>query len=110
MCNTRQMLFFMRTAKSNKDQIMELHATMSTATATVKDIPALGGHGHGVHIGNRRLAQDIDLDKDVVFSGTDNGFVTMTETVAFKAKRYAFHLYLFCHQAPMPCRPMLLVS
>ncbi|OAD00506.1 hypothetical protein MUCCIDRAFT_185348 [Mucor lusitanicus CBS 277.49] len=98
MRSVRQSLFYMRTAKKNKSKIRELNAAKPTATTTAEDIPALRRGGHGVHIGPRRLAQDIDIDNDVVFSGTDNGFVTMTETVAFDAKRFAFHLDMFCHQ------------
>ncbi|CAO3654853.1 unnamed protein product [Mucor fragilis] len=94
----RQSMFFMRTAKKNRGRIMELNTAKPATTTTADKIPALGRDGHGVHIDARRLAENLDIDKDVVFSGTDNGLVTMTETVAFDVKRFAFHLDLFCNQ------------
>ncbi|KAG2236742.1 hypothetical protein INT48_000740 [Thamnidium elegans] len=47
---------------------------------------------------NKELEDDIDINEDVTFSGTDNGLVTMTETVPFGINRYKFHLDLFHHQ------------
>ncbi|OAD03172.1 hypothetical protein MUCCIDRAFT_110028 [Mucor lusitanicus CBS 277.49] len=45
-----------------------------------------------------KTKEDININNDVVFSGTGNGFATMIETVAFDAKRFARHLDLICHQ------------
>ncbi|CAO3630821.1 unnamed protein product [Mucor fragilis] len=85
-------------SQKNRNRIMELNTAKPATTTTADKIPALGRDGHGVHIDARRLAEDLDINKDVVFSGTDNGLVTMTETVAFDVERFAFHLDLFCNQ------------
>ncbi|GAA5803365.1 hypothetical protein HPULCUR_008844 [Helicostylum pulchrum] len=48
-------------------------------------------------------AENVTLDKglfnsgDIMFSGTDNGLVSMTETVKFTPKRFRFHLKLYNH-------------
>jgi hypothetical protein len=56
----------------------------------------IGRHGHGLEKSEHCcLSKEYDLSTDFIFGGTDNGIVTMTDTVSFNLDRYMLHLGLY---------------
>jgi hypothetical protein len=94
----RQTQYYKRQAIKLKEKIIKSTESTSQEDPTKQDDPrrCLTKKGHGVFkVEVCRLDKSIDLDKDMMFSGTDNGLVTMTESVPLSVKRFAFYLKLY---------------
>lgn len=98
----RQLLHISRMAVRYRDQIRKKEMAKSATTSKIdSEIPEeqvilVGRHGHGLaKAENCRFDEQCDLFTDLVFGSTDNGIVTMTETVSFDMNRFMFHLELY---------------
>jgi predicted nucleic acid-binding Zn-ribbon protein len=95
----RQDLYYKRMALIRKTKDM---STPLQDPEQENDRKTIVKYGHCYNkVENLLLPTERNLEEDLLFSGTDNGIINMTETVSFNINRFSHRLKLFNYFSPL---------